>query len=377
MSTQTVPGTKFGSLRDYLAGVKQASITSPPSAESTIPDDGGKTPETGARFTENGTDVKNMPPKQNVETASGNEVTGNAAPSKLVPNSGLEQTTADDGDSQTRAVKTITGETEKLAALNLTVDADLTTALAGLAKAAAALPALLAASGVAPVQAAAATPALTPAAHEKWAAEQQAVANVVEQYRKMGSDRGRVVVPYLRGFDEQMAHLKRADDSGALEQMMAAQGGGGDPAAAGGAPPMDPAAAMPPMDPAAGGGAPPMDPAAAGGDPAAAMGAPADGGGQVTPDDMAAAFNEAGITPQELVQLLEAMKGQVGGADMPPEAKEKAASLIADWTKVATDTQSHMRSGKYSFKPAQDGSASRRSRDVAKSYLLELQRAGR
>jgi hypothetical protein len=72
-------------------------------------------------------------------------------------------------------------------------------------------------------------------------------------------------------------------------------------------------------------------------------------------------------------------QGGVEGA--PPEAaspQEKAAALDAlkGWSKMASDMTPHMRSGKYSFKPAADGTVERKRRQAAKDYILELQKFG-
>jgi hypothetical protein len=93
-----------------------------------------------------------------------------------------------------------------------------------LVKAAAALPALLAAAGV-PAQAPAAAPspskqASAPAQPIDW---EKAAADVVEGYRKYGADRGHLTASYLRGFADTYAMLKQANDDAqaALKQAQA------------------------------------------------------------------------------------------------------------------------------------------------------------
>lgn len=362
MSTATKTTPDYATLRDFLRQ-KTASATPLPSPESTIPGgDGGKAPTEGARFQENSADIKNKGLKDNVESQTPNTETGNATPSKLIPNSGLDQTTADQDDEQTRAVKTVKGENEKMSGLDLTKDADLTAVLAGLNKAAAHLSAL----SVVPSSTGVRTPA--PAAQrpvdQKWAAEQQAVANIVEQYRKMGSDHGRVLAHYLHGHSVQYAFLKQAEADGSMDQMMAAQDAAGDGS---GAPAIDPSAAAAAPAPAPG---PAPAPAPDGGN------GDGSGGGAITPEDMASALAESGMTPAELSQVIELLKQKLPGADMPEDAKEKAASLLNDWTKIATDARTYVQSGKFAFKPAADGTPSRKSRDIAKGYLQELRHAG-
>jgi hypothetical protein len=364
MATPEVP---YASLRNYLAGRKEASVTSPPSADSVIPDDKGKAPTTGARFEENASDVKKMPPGVNAEHGAENPHTCNAA--DPVPNSGLEQTTADEGDSQTRAIETVKGENEKMSGLDPTKDADLDQLMARLTKAAEQLPALVGATRAQPAQPAqGGLPA---------SADHQAVANTVEAYRKMGADRGRVIAAYLLGFDETAAFLKKAADEGTLEQML--QGAGGAPGADAGT---GGGAQAPAPGPEAG---PPGGAAPGGGDPgAAAMGMGGGGEGQMTDDDLLAAFAEAGISPEEFVQMLTQMKGQMGGGgagpgagpEMPPDQAKAAAAAIEDGIKIAQHVVAYKKSGKFSFKPAADGTPARRGRDQMKAYLLELRAAG-
>jgi hypothetical protein len=367
------PTPDYSSLRAFLAGVKSASVEHPPSADSTIPADGGKAPHIGARFEENETDTKTKPPKYNPDHAAPNTFDGRG--NHPVPNSNLEQTDADAEDSQTKAVKTVHDENMKMGSLDLTKDTDLDKALAALDKAAAAFPGLLARSGIRTHVHAAVSllaPNLSEADRAKWAAEQQAVANTVEEYRKLGADRGRTVASYLRGHDDTIAFLKRAEADGSLAQMLAAQpppdgGGGGDGAvppdagAAGAVPPG--AGAMPPVTAAPAAGAGP---------------APPDGGGgeEITPEDLTAAFAEAHITPEEFVQILQELKGQLPGAEMPEEEKDKAAAAIRDGEKLAADAKRHLRSGQFQFKPAADGTVSRRHRDVVRAYLNEIRAAG-
>lgn len=368
MTTAEQP-TSFASLRDYLAGRKQASVENPPSADSCVPDDGSKPVTTGARFSENTSDVAKMPPGKNVEHQAGTARNGETKPTDSV----LEQTIAGEEDSQTRAIKTVTDENEKMSGLDPTKDADLDKLMAGLAKAAAALPKLVAASGV--KRADEQTTKLS-AEDEKASADHQAVVNVIETYRKAGVDRGRVTAAYLSGFDQTYRFLKQAMDEGSLAQLLQGDAGAGDPNAMAG-PGGDVGAQMPPM-------APPPE--------AAAGGAP---GGEPTmsDDDLAAAFAEAGVTPEEFVQMLMEMKAQMGGGEAPPAeapaasegtekeapmpADEKAAAIraIDDGIKIASHVIDYKKTGKFSFKPAADGTPERKGRDQMKQYLRELRNA--
>lgn len=389
MSTATLngtPATGFESLTAWLQNTDPVKLAGALPAESEH-DDGGEKATEGARSSENDTDVKKI--------TNGNAVPGAGQnPSGKMDNpiegSGLNQSTTGKNPEVERAVKTVKDEEEKMAAADLNTPEGFKAAHDALVTAYAQLPILLAHCGVempkveAPAKAAGeqpgpATPVQVgdPAAAMGYATKEaadKAAAAVVAGYQKMGSERAALTGQYLRGYDDTMALIVKMAEDGSLEAAMAAQGGHG---GGGGMPAIDPNAGAPP---AAGGGNPAaampgQDPAAGGGDPAAGGGA----GGEPSMEEIIAALQEMGITPEQLQQIIGQAQGGVESA--PPEAaspEEKAAAVQAlkGWSKMASDMTPYMRSGKYSFKPAADNTPERKRRQAAKDYILELQKFG-
>lgn len=373
--TATMNGTPargFDTLQSWLADVDPAKLAGVIPAESEH-DDGGTNASEGARSSENDADVKKI--------TNGNAVPGGTKnPSgkmdEPVPGSGLNQSTTGKNPEVERAIKTVKGEEEKMANANLDTPEGFKAAHDALLAASAQLPILLAHCGVT-------MPAEQPASKQasntpiepgdpagdlgftsKEAADAAAAA-VIAGYTKMGADRAVLTARYLSGFYDAMAHIEKMANDGTLEAALAAQGGG-EP---GGAPPMDPAA----------GGAPPAAMAGAGGDPGAG-GAP---GGEPSMDEIIAALQELGITPEQLQEIISKAQGGVeaaptAGPESPEAASpvEKAAALDAlkEWSKLAAEMTPHMRSGKYQFKPAGDGTLERQRRQAAKGYIQELRK---
>ena len=388
MSTATLNGTPaqdFSSLTAWLQNTDPVKLASALPAESEH-DDGGEAASEGARSNENDKDVKKI--------TNGNAVPGagqnpNGKMDNPIEGSGLNQSTTGKNPEVERAIKTVKGEEEKMAAADLNTPEGFKAAHDALVSAYAQLPILLAHCGVempaqsgtsgaggteltskaakveTPIQAG--DPAAAMGYSTKEAADKAAAA-VVTGYQKMGSERATLTAQYLRGYDDTMALIVKMAEDGSLEAAMAAQGGGG------GAPPgIDPNAGAPPE---AGGGNPaaPM-PGEGGGDPGAGGGA----GGEPSMEEIIAALQEMGITPEQLQQIVGQAQGGVESA--PPEAaspEEKAAAISAlkGWSKLASDMTPYMRSGKYNFKPAADGTPERKRRQAAKDYIQELQKFG-
>jgi hypothetical protein len=369
MATET---TDFPDLRSYL-NAKLASAPAPKNGtpngttKSAIefPPDGGKTPHTGEHFTETAADVKKVVGEGNVESTHAQSEDGKSK--NVLPHSGLEQTIAGQEDSNTRAIKTIKDENEKIAKIDLTDPNGIDKALAALDAAQNSIK-LAAAPRSTSGTSSTSTPApLGTTAFDAKQAADQAVYNTTAAYIKYGADRALVTARYLDGFTETWNWLKAAADDGSLAAMLAQGGGGGgappDAGAAGGggAAPM-----MPPVPAGAGGGAPPDAGAAAG------------GGGEAgpSPDDVAGGMNEMNLTPEQIQEIIALLQHQLGGAEAPPEQKAAAAESLKFATAVVKSAADHMRSGKYQFKPAADGTPARKSRDTAKKYLGELLAAG-
>lgn len=385
MSTATLngshsngPATGFETLTAWLQNTDPVKLAGALPAESEH-DDGGEAATEGARSNENDKDVKKI--------TNGNAVPGSGQnPSGKMDNpiegSGLNQSTTGKNPEVERAIKTVKGEEEKMANADLDTPEGFKAAHDALLSAYSQLPILLAHCGVempreeinkaASVQPKAETlvQAGDPAAAMGYATKEaadKAAAAVVAGYQKMGSERAALTAQYLRGYDDTMALIVKMAEDGSLEAAMAGQAGGG----AGGMPAIDPNAGAPP--------------AAGGGNPAAAMpgqeggGAEGGQGGEPSMDEIIAALQEMGITPEQLQQIIGQAQGGVESA--PPEAaspEEKAAAVQAlqGWSKMASDMTPHMRSGKYSFKPAADNTPERKRRQAAKDYILELQKFG-
>lgn len=383
MSTATMNGTPATGFETLTAWLQN---TDPAKLAGAIPedaDDGGEKATEGARSSENDTDVKKI--------TNGNAVPGSGQnPSGKMDNpiegSGLNQSTTGKNPEVERAIKTVKGEEEKMAAADLSTPEGFKAAHEALVSAYSQLPILLAHCGVempAPVQeqkvaaqqnakkaetpAQAGDPAAAMGFNTKEAAD-KAAAEVVAGYQRLGYERAALTAQYLRGFDDTTSLITKMADDGSLEAAMAAQQGGG--GGGGGMPAIDPNAGAPPE--------------AGGGNPAAAMPGQDGGqgggqGGEPSMDEIIAALQEMGITPEQLQQIIGQAQGGVEGA--PPEAaspQEKAAALDAlkGWSKMASDMTPHMRSGKYSFKPAADGTTERKRRQAAKDYIMELQKFG-
>jgi hypothetical protein len=351
------PKVNYGALRDYLNGRQKAASLEP--ATELTPADDTKPVSTGARSDEHVSDVKNNVGAHNVESATPSAANSNG---DMLTNSGLEQTVSGEEDSQTRAIKVVHVGNERMALLDPTKDGDLNAIMDQLSKSAVELQRLVAprkSAGTA--NKAAADNPLT------GSSDHQAVANTIEEYRKRGSDRGRVVGAFVLGFNQTYNTLKRAFEEGSLEQMLAGAGGAEAGAGAGaeaGRIPTGGDAPMPPMPPEAGAVDPTAGAAAGAGDP-----------GAISPDDIAAAFAEAGITPQELMTLLESAKGKLDADPAPSDVKEKIASEFDQTIKFASFANDYMRSGRFALKPAADGTPARTSRDAMKTYIRELRAA--
>lgn len=382
MTTATLndsPATGFDSLYAWLQGADLNKLASEIPSESEH-DDGGKPATTGARSSENDADVKKI--------TNGNAIPGGTANSdgkmnNPVEGSGLNQSTTGHNPEVERAIKSVKGEEEKMAAADLNTDEGFKAAYDALVRAQSHLPVLLAHCGLdvspaEPAKSAAAQPPAAPADHtpvdptaaalgyaSKEAAD-KAAAELVYQYQKLGHDKGHMTAQYLRGYDETMALLTKMADDGSLEA--AAQGGQGP------APAIDPNAGAPP--------------AMGGGDPAAAMqqgaagpegGAEGGQGGELSIEEVIAALQEMGITPEQLQQIIGQAQGGVQAtpdAAAPPEEKAAAMAALNGWNKMAAEMTPYMRSGKYSLKPAADGTKERERRNAAKDYIRELQKFG-
>jgi hypothetical protein len=105
----------------------------------------------------------------------------------------------------------------------------------------------------------------------------------------------------------------------------------------------------------------------------------AEGGGELSMDEVIAALQELGITPEQFQQII--AQAHQGVQDTPdsaaaPEEKAAAVTALVGWNKMASEMSPHMRSGKYSLKPAADGTKERERRNAAKDYIRELQKFG-
>lgn len=352
----------FNTLKSWVQNVKQASLSEPKEP--------GEPATTGARASEHKSDVNKIVPGQNVDHGAKNPETGHQ--DEPYPGSGLKQTTTGKMPEVEKAVKVVREETEKMSNADITTDEGLSVAISSLRKAAAELSLISSLDNPnytfnqphtvhGGYEQTINVPRQAP--RQKQAAD-DGTAALVDGYRKYGQDHAMLTVNYLNGFNDMFGYLKTANDDGSLMQMLAAQGGGG------GAPP---GGELPPE--AMAGGAPP---GAEGGAPPGAEGGmpPGAEGGQPTADDLAAALQELGISPQELEAALAKMQGQVEGDQSIPdeekaEIKAAIAGGVADMKKVA----SHMRSGKFNLKPAADGTPERERRNVSKAYLQELLKA--
>lgn len=376
MSAKTQP--KYDSLKAWLQG------TDPTKAASTLPekDDGGKPATEGARSAENAKDVKTEVPGNSVEDATKNPAD---VQTSLVPDSGLQQTTVGKMPDVEKAVKVVDEESEKVAAANLSDDAQFDAAVESLNKMAAHLPQLFAAAGyqytTPTAQPAVATQTVAPTATKQ---AEEARAELAGKYARYGVDCGTECAAALKGYYETYNWLRKAADDGQLAAMLA----GGAPQGGGGG------------DPMGGGGAPPAAAPAPAGDPTGGAGA-GGGGGGVTPDDLAAALAEMGATPDEVMMAAQKMQAMMGGGSAGPDdgaapagppsggdggdskpkddAKEaavlaEAKQAMATVIKMASEAKSVMRSGKFQLKPAADVNEAKR-RTAAKDYIAELLRS--
>jgi len=156
---------------------------------------------------------------------------------------------------------------------------------------------------------------------------------------------------------------------GSLGDML---GGGGDPGG------MMPPEAAPPM------GGDPMGGAAMGGDP---MGGAAMGGGPPGADmlggappeeainQLVAALQELGITPEELAAAGPPQGGAPGGAPGGMGGDPTGGMGGGDMSegmKLASVAKAYMRTGRYRVKEAADKTAQRKLRDRFKGYIIEL-----
>jgi hypothetical protein len=242
MSTATMngtPATDFETLTAWLQNTDPAKLA------GAIPenaDDGGEKATEGARSSENDTDVKKI--------TNGNAVPGSGQnPSGKMDNpiegSGLNQSTTGKNPEVERAIKTVKGEEEKMAAADLDTPEGFKAAHDALISAYSQLPILLAHCGVempvqeqktaaaqsaakkteTPVQAG--DPAAAMGFATKEAAD-KAAAEVVAGYQRLGYERAALTAQYLRGFDDTTSLITKMADDGSLEAAMAAhQGGGG------------------------------------------------------------------------------------------------------------------------------------------------------
>jgi len=338
-------------------------------AAGSLPEGGtkGESADDGPRGSENCRDVKKNVGGNSVDGAGKANATGRA--DNMASMTGLKQTTVGKMPEVERAVKVVEEESDKMAAANLDDDAQLASAHAALLKAAAELPVILAKAGV---PAARGTKAAAAPAAEKSATE-KAMAATVDSYRKYGEDHADLTVNYLRGFWDVVNTLKSAADAGTLEQMLAGggeAGPGAGPEEMAGMPtgPGDVAGAVPP--PAAGPGehAEP-DADDQGGAP------PGAGPGEPDTDDLAAAAAELGMSPDELMQLIELLKTKAQAEPMGPADKAAVERVLTKAASVASDIKQRMRSGKFQLKPAADGTPERARRNAAASYFNELLRA--
>lgn len=366
----------YANLRGWLTG---ADVTKQAGSLPDL-DDGGKPATLGAHAAENSADLKkHVAPGQNIDAGKDNPTDGNT--NKPVPDSGLMQTETGKMPEVEKAVKTVSDEHDKMAAITGNSVADLQAKIASLDKIASAMGILTTAGALHTQQSASAaapaaapektaqaaggssTPAV-PAASED--AERQAI---IADYVKFADERATHLGEYLRGHTETYALLQKCADDGSLAAMMAQ-----DPTAGGGMPPGggggDAAAAAPPS-PAAMPSAPPMGggaPDAGGGD----MGGGGGGaGGPPSADELAAAATEMGLSPDVLIQAAHKMQGEVDSAP-ESEHKDTAKAAVAEFAKLASDTKTHMQTGKFRLKPAADGSPERKGRDAARDYLNEM-----
>lgn len=366
-TANTPTANRYDTLKAWLSAEAQAKMA------GSLPDkdDGGQAATTGSHAAEVERELKKKIPGQNVESAGEN--------TKKDDNqgiSGLEQAEVGKMPDVEKAVKTVSEESEKLASADLTTDAGLDAAFEALVKASAELPKICVSLGVKAGVAAAntnksaaaktQTPADQAAAAFGYATKEaadKAAAAVIEGYRRYGAERGELTGHCLRGIYEVYGRLKQAADEGNLAAMLGMDGG---------AAPTDPAAAAAQAPPA---------PAGEAGAGAGAEGAPGDAAGPSV-DDFAGAMPELNLSPEELQQLLAMLKEKLeaGSAapegQMPPEEKAAFEAAIANGVKLAHDIQTHMRSGKFQLKPANDGKA-RANRDTAKQYFIELLNAAR
>lgn len=374
-ATATAKPQRFDSLRNWIAG--NGSVSKEAAALPEL-EDGGKPATQGSRSSENASDVKKVAPHVGVETAPDNPEHGSA--DKPVPESGLMQTTVGKMPEVERAVKVVTEENEKVAALKLDSMDDLAAAIASLEKSASAL-GLIATATAAAGASSAARPAAQPAPaatnSPKSAAATSAPAaqppqnnitpeqqQLVAAYAKFGADQAAFLGEFLRGQAETRQYLTKWAAEGGLEEAEESQ------PAAGGAPADQAAMAAPGGD----AGAPP----APGGDPAAAAGgAGGAGGGTPSPEELASACAEMGVGPDELMQAAQIMQQMVSGgagASVPPADKAAAEKEVQLMTKLASETKDFVRSGKFRLKPAADGTPERARREVARSYVDEMLR---
>lgn len=350
------PTTDYTSIRNWLT--KAASL---PEKE-----DEGKPATLGAHAAQDTADANKAVPGTGAQEAKKNPETGHA--DNPVPGSGLLQATTGKMPEVEKAVKTVTEASEKAANADLSTDEGFEFALSEIRKAAAEFPVIFAQSGLkvdAPAKAAPAAKAAAtadPAAAAKAAQDAQAAA-VIDGYRKLGADRGGLTAEYLKAFYATYGELEKMANDGSMGAMLAA-----DPAAQGG----------PPMPGGAPEGPPPGPPA-----PEAAPapgGPPAGPGGEAGPslDDVAAALAEMGMTPDDLMQIAQKMKGEAEAAPAPDaggppaEQKEAAVASMAHVIKTAGDAKALMQAGKFALKPAADDSADRKRRNAAKAYIQEL-----
>lgn len=372
MPATATPMKSAESLRSWLSGKGDAV-----KAAGTLPDldDGGKPATQGERSAENKADVNKLMPHVGVEAAPKNPEHGST--DKPIADSGLMQTTVGKMPEVERAVKVVTEENEKVSASNLSNDIELANAIASLEKAASAMGIMsTAAAGTRPP---APTPVGTPSTQtpapttpkaaaanppvNQAAADQQAL---IASYIKFANDRADLLGQFLRGQVQSYEQLTKWAEDGSLDAAMAAGAPPEDPAAAGAGAGGDPAMA----DPAAAAAAAP--PPGAGGDPAAGG---AGGGGSPSPDELAAALAEMGVTPDVLMAAAEKLQQMVAGpagAAAPAADKMAAEQQVAEMVKLASETQSHMRTGHFRLKPAADGSNDRKRRDAAKGYIDEM-----
>lgn len=355
----TVTDPKFATLKSWLAQPLASEIKVASTSESEKPTEPAKTtehspPPTGAHASELSSDLKETVPAHSVESGAANSDAGKVPGTTI--DGGLKSGPSD--WKPPMSVTTVHSGAKEAAALDLTTDVGLEAAVAKLASLTADLKTVLAPTGARP----SAEP-VAPAAKstEKSAAEKAAedrARKVVEDYARFGHTRGAVTAAYINAFNQTGEYLKRAEADGTLLQAMGMGPGGPAGGGAGG------------MPPAPGGDMPP-GPAGAGGP----EGPPAGGDG-MTPDDMAGGMGEMGITPEMLEQLIALLqqKGQEKGQapEASPAEKEAFDRDFPLHKKMAGDTVTHIRSGKFRFKPAGDGTAERSRRDKAKAYLNEL-----